>query len=191
MTFWTALSTCFQDVTALITGPDPSTMVLIGAYLTVAVFAVYVALTKAGQYDRYFWVPVIILCGLLAVFRGLGIHGLFRDTMACAAQTQEWHEDIVAIQMIVVVTLMFVTLSALVLFPIGGGRGLERTWIAGVGVVLLVLYGIVRLAGYSPMPEDSVLWGPAKMTALPELFCLGLILLNALLRLKKRVWRFS
>jgi hypothetical protein len=172
--------------TPLIGDPTLAGWVTVTAYLACMALAVAVWRRAPLRAERWFWGLLALTMAALAVNRQLDLHAALTATGRCLAQLQGWYTERYGFQQQVLLALLAGGLVCL-----GGGlwllrRHLRHTALALSGLAVLAGLVAVRTVGFHPveaMLATRVLQ-EVRFGSLVEMAGLGLIALNALLRLR-------
>lgn len=181
------------DCTAKSWSPTIGDPTLVG-WLTVAAYfvttiACYRAM-RARERDKIFWGLLFIVTAFLCINKQLDLQTALTAVGRCAAKLQGWYEDRRLVQgyfiaAVALLSIMMMFVAFVYLF-----RGIRRIGFAFVGFGFLLTYVMIRAASYHEFDAfiTAELFG-AKMNWIIELTGIALILINAVIAVRRRPTR--
>ncbi|UAB91755.1 isopropylmalate isomerase (plasmid) [Ruegeria sp. SCSIO 43209] len=134
---------------------DPSLMgwLTVVAYVVAAVVSLRTALVGdfpaalAGR-ERAFWVLLAVLLSLLALNKQLDLQSFLTASARCLAIEQGWYENRRPVQLAFIgavgICCLIIGWAAALLL----GRSLRRTWLALLGLCVVLAFILIRAAGF-------------------------------------------
>jgi hypothetical protein len=167
---------------------DPTVM----GWLTVAAYVIASGLAaslvaKFQNRPRVFWLALSVLLLALSVNKQLDLQSAFTAAGRCVAKAQGWYSQRGTVQVRFILAVMFGGLLVTLVAIWTMRRYLAETWLAILGLGVLLTFIAVRAAGFHHF--DRFLGhevGGVRMNWLLELGGIGLIAMNAVYLLMQR-----
>ncbi|WP_299846364.1 isopropylmalate isomerase [uncultured Roseovarius sp.] len=174
------LWTCFDDRWSPTIG-DPSIMgwVTVAAYGITALLTARLAISRAGQPERFFWLILALLLAALTINKQLDLQSALTAFARCMAKAQGWYENRKGVQTGFILGLLGASLVFLIALGLSMRNHLRRTWPAVLGVCFLTGFVAIRAVGFHHF--DVLIksdFSGIRINWLLELGGIGLILAN-------------